>query len=276
MARLDHRGTWALVTGASSGIGEEFARKLAERGANLVLAARSGERLERLAGDLTRVNGVEVRPIAVDLAEPRGPALLLDAISATGVFVELVVNNAGFGSAGPFVSLDASREAAMVSLNCGALVSLTRGLLDAMVRAGRGGVINVASTAAFQPVPYMATYGASKAFVVSFTLALASELHRTGVRAMALCPGPVRTGFQESAGFSGSANPLAELTAAQTVERGLAAYERKKTLCVTGFVNGVQVGAAKLLPRSVVNFGTVQAMRRLGRTKKTGPAGASD
>lgn len=264
----DYRGAWALVTGASSGIGEEFARKLAERGENLILAARSAERLTRLGEDLARVNRVEVRPVVVDLSEPAGHAELLAAIDGAGVFVEHVVNNAGFGSAGRFASLDPMREAAMVRLNCEAVVALTRGLLDPMVRAGRGGVINVASVSGFQAVPYMATYGATKAFVVSFTVALASELDGTGVRAMALCPGPVRTGFQEAAGISRPAIPLAELTARQTVERGLAAYERGESLFVPGFINGLQVAASRLVPRSLLSWAAAQAMRRLGRTGK--------
>ena len=266
MTRVDYRGVWALVTGASSGIGEEFARNLAARGANLVLVARSAERLERLADDLSRVNGIEARPVAVDLSLPDGPRTLLDAVSASGVFVEHLVNNAGFGSTGPFVALEPAREVEMVRLNAEAVVVLTRGFLEPMVRAGRGGVINVASTAGFQPVPYMATYGATKAFVSSFTLALASELHGTGVRAMALCPGPVHTGFQEAAGISRPGVRLALLTSRQTVERGLAAYDRGDSLYVPGFVNGVQVAASKLLPRGLVGWAAVRTMRRLGRT----------
>jgi short-subunit dehydrogenase len=263
--RVDYSGTWVLVTGASSGIGEEFARKLAERGANLLLTARSRERLERLGEDLRRVNGVDVRPIAADLSVPNGASDLLATVAKTGIFVEHVVNNAGFGSAGPFVSREPSREVEMVRLNCEAVVALTRGLLEPMVRAGRGGIINVASTAAFQPVPYMATYAATKAFVSSFTLALAREVHATGVRVMALCPGPVRTGFQKVAGISRPGIPLAELTARQTVERGLAAYERGQALYVPGVVNGAQTMAVKLLPRGLLGWAAARAMQRLGR-----------
>lgn len=263
--RIDYAGAWVLVTGASSGIGEEFARKLAERGANLVLTARSSERLERLGDDLRRVNGVEVRPLPADLSAPNGASELLAAIAATGIFVEHVVNNAGFGSTGPFVSRERSREVEMVRLNSEAVVALTHGLLEPMVRAGRGGIINVASTASFQPVPYMATYGATKAFVLSFTLALARELHDTNVRVMALCPGPVRTGFQKVAGISRPGIPVAELTARQTVERGLSAYERGQPLYVPGVVNGLQTVASKLLPRGLLGWATARTMHRLGR-----------
>jgi short-subunit dehydrogenase len=262
----DSMGKWALVTGASSGIGEEFARKLAERGENLVLVARSRDRLERLAGDLTRVNGVEARVMAFDLSTPDGPASLLEALTATGVFVELVVNNAGFGSAGNLASLDAAREAAMVRLNVDAVAALTRGLLPPMLDEGRGGFINVASTAAFQAVPYMATYGASKAFVLHYTLALAAELRGTGVRAMALCPGPVRTGFQEAAGIPGPGSRLAELSARTTVERALRAYERGDDRCVPGFANTAQSVVVKLAPRGLVRWAAVRAMHRMGRT----------
>jgi len=206
--------------------------------------------------------------VAVDLAEPEGRAELLRVIDRAGVFVEHIVNSAGFGSTGPFASLDPSREAAMVRLNCEAVVALTRHLVEPMVRAGRGGVINVASVAGFQAVPYMATYGATKAFVVSFTVALAAELRGTGVRAMALCPGPVRSGFQEAAGISRPGFPLAVLTARQTVERGLAAYESGESLYVPGFVNGLQVAASRLVPRNLLSWAAVQAMRRLGRAGK--------
>jgi short-subunit dehydrogenase len=262
---IDYAGAWVLVTGASSGIGEEFARKLAERGANLLLTARSGERLERLGDDLRRVNGIDVRTIPADLSAPNGPRDLLAEIAATGVFVEHLVNNAGFGSTGPFASLDSTREVEMVRLNCEAVVALTRALVEPMLVAGRGGIINVASTASFQPVPFMATYGATKAFVSSFSLALARELHRTNVRVMALCPGPVRTGFQKVAGISRPGNPLAELTARQTVERGLAAYERGQALYVPGVVNGAQTLAVKLLPRGLLGWAAARAMHHLGR-----------
>lgn len=270
-ARLDYRGSWVLVTGASSGLGEEFARKLAERGANLLLAARSLERLERLADDLARVNGVTARSIAVDLSTGEGTKELLARVRESGVFVEHLVNNAGFGSAGSFASLDAARETSMVRLNAEAVIVLTRGLLEPMIAAGRGGVINVASTAAFQAVPFMSTYGATKAFVLSFTLGLARELRGTGVRALALCPGPVRTGFQEAAGFELPPTRISELSAKVTVERGLRAYDRADDLCVPGFVNTAQTLATKLLPRRLVGWGALRAMQRLGRTGK-GPA----
>jgi len=263
---------WALVTGASSGLGEELAKQLARRGANLVLTARSEERLINLGADLNRVNGVQTRVVAADLARPEGAEQLLAALRALAVPITHLVNNAGFGSAGPFSDLDAERESEMVELNVGTVVRLTRALLGPMLKAREGGVLNVGSTAGFQPVPFMATYGATKAFVVSFTLALASELEGSGVHAMALCPGPVRTGFQAAAGFERAALPLAVLSAQRTVEGALAAYERGEPVYTPGVVNGVQLLASRLLPRGVVTWAAARTMRRLGRAPAKLPA----
>jgi short-subunit dehydrogenase len=269
---LIFRNRWALVTGASSGLGEELAKQLAHRGANLILTARSQERLEHLASDLTRVNGIATHVVAADLAQAGGAARLLDAVRSLGSPIAHLVNNAGFGSAGAFSELDAERESAMVELNVAAVIRLTRALVGPMLAAGEGGVLNVASTAGFQPVPFMATYGASKAFVVSFTLALATELEGTGVRAMALCPGPVHTGFQASAGFARAALPIAVLSARRTIEGALAAYERGERVYTPGVVNGVQSLASRLLPRGVVTWAAARAMRRLGRAPAKLPA----
>jgi short-subunit dehydrogenase len=253
------------VTGASSGLGAEFSRSLAHRGANLVLTARSEDRLVELANDLRRVNGVETHVVATDLAVPGGAERLLQRVTELGVPVVHLVNNAGFGSGGPFSSLDAKREDAMVRLNAGAVVTLSRGLLPGMLAAGRGGVINVASTAGLQPVPFMATYGATKAFVVSFTLALAAELKGTGVRAMVLCPGPVLTGFQAAAGLSRPGLKLAVLTPQKTVESGLSAYVRGERQHVPGVVNTLQSVGSRLAPERLVSWVTARAMRRWGR-----------
>jgi uncharacterized protein len=261
-------GRWALVTGASSGLGEELAKRLAQRGANLVLTARSEERLANLATDLQRINGIQTRVVAADLSRADGADALLAGVRAHGVTIAHLVNNAGFGSAGAFAELDATRESAMVELNVATIVRLTRALLGPMLAVRDGGVLNVASTAAFQPVPYMATYAATKAFVVSFTLALATELKGTGVRAMALCPGPVHTGFQAAAGFERPAVPLAVLTPNRTIEPALEAYERGDHLFTPGLVNGMQSVASKLLPRGLLAWATRKQMERLGRVPK--------
>lgn len=268
ISRQPFKGRWALVTGASSGLGTELCRQLARRGANVVLTARTEPRLEELARDLARVNGVETRVIPADLARPDGALALVTRLRALDVPIRHVVNNAGIGSAGAFTELDPERESAMVELNVASVVRLTRAFLPGLVAARDGGVLNVASVVAFQPVPYMATYGATKAFVVSFTLALARELEGTGVRAMALCPGPVRTGFQAAAGIERPGIPLAILSATRTVERALDAYERGERLFTPGLVNGLQTTAARLLPTSLTTWAAKRTMLRLGRASR--------
>jgi short-subunit dehydrogenase len=262
------KDTWALVTGASSGLGFEFARRLAHHGANVVVTGRNEPVLARLSADLARVNAVRAEHIVADLSRPGAAAELHQEIARRQIAITHLINNAGFGSAGPLHELDAEREQAMVRVNVEALVTLTRLVLPALVAQRRGGVLNVASTAGFQPVPFMATYGATKAFVQSFTLALAAELEGTGVSAMTLCPGPVRTGFQAAAGLERPGPALAELTAEQTVERALAAYVRGERLYTPGFVNGAQAVATKLLPRRLVSWAAVRAMNKLGRARR--------
>ncbi len=267
MAKRDvFSGTTALVTGASSGLGEEFARELARRHANLVLTARSREKLEQLAADLARVNGVTVQVIVQDLSEPDGALALVRELKARGIAVDHLINNAGFGTAGRFETMDVEREARMVRVNCESVVVLSRALLRGMLDRKVGGILNVASTAAHQPTPFMTTYGATKAFVLSFTLALSEELRGTGVRALALCPGPVPTGFQAAASIpSGAVLSIAKLDAHTVVEKALDAYARHATLKTPGFVNGAQTLASKLLPRSVILRAARLTMTKLGR-----------
>jgi uncharacterized protein len=259
---------WVLVTGASSGLGEEFARQLAQAGANLILSARSQPALERLALDLARVAGVKTHALSADLAEPDGARQLCAAVDTLGVPVQHLINNAGFGAAGPFVSSDARAQSDMVRVNAESVTTLCRHFAPRMVAVGRGGMLNVASTAGHQPVPYMATYAASKAFVMSFSLALAAELRSSGVRVMALCPGPVPTGFQERAGVDHARLfRLAVLSRAETVEQALQAYARGKDLFVPGRINRAQTLAAKLLPRPLLTWGALRASERMGRDR---------
>jgi short-subunit dehydrogenase len=269
MAKRDvFEGTTALVTGASSGLGEEFARQLARRHANLVLTARSREKLEQLAADLARVNGVKVHTIVQDLAQPDGALTLSRELKARDITVDHLINNAGFGTAGRFDSMEVEREAQMVRVNCESVVVLSRTLLRGMVDRKRGGIINVASTSGHQPTPFMTTYGASKAFVLSFTLALAEELRGTGVHVLALCPGPVPTGFQAAASLSPKAVvSFAKLDAHTVVERALDAYERHTVLKTPGIVNSVQTLAVKVLPRSLVVRAARLTMTKLGRVQ---------
>jgi short-subunit dehydrogenase len=259
-------GTTALVTGASSGLGEEFARELARRHCNLVLTARSRDKLEQLAADLARINGVTAHVIVQDLSEANGALALAKELKDRGIVVDHLINNAGFGTAGRFESMDVEREASMVRVNCESIVVLSRSLVRGMLERKRGGILNVASTAGHQPTPFMTTYGASKAFVLSFTLALAEELRGSGVHALALCPGPVPTGFQAAASIpSGAVMSFAKLDAHTVVERALDAYARRHTLKTPGLVNGVQTLASKLFPRALVVRAARLTMTKLGR-----------
>lgn len=269
MKKLDFKGSWALVTGASSGLGAEFARQLAHLGTNLILTARSGPKLERFASDLARVNGVSTHAIAADLAAEGGTQALLAAVDALGVPVLHVINNAGFGSTGAFVNADPEHEQRMVRLNCEAVVGVARHFLPKLVARGAGGLLHVASTAAYQPTPYMATYGASKAFVLSFTLSLAEELRGSGVRVLTLCPGPVPTGFQQAAGMHGESAivRVAQLEAPSVVESALAAYRERRDVAVPGALNALRTAAVRVMPRGVVLRATRWAMHSIGRAE---------
>ncbi len=220
----------ALVTGASSGIGEQFARQLAARGHELVLVARRADRLERLASQLP----TEAKTIPCDLATEA--AALPGRVAELGAEVDLLVNNAGFGTSGPFIDNDAQREAEEVRLNSEAIVTLCHAFVPEMTRRGRGGVINVASTAGMQPIPYEAVYAATKAFAISFTDALHTELRGTGVRVMSVNPGPVPTEWQEVAGYAADrpAPAPGEIPAEQVVRESLEAFDRGKRFVIPG------------------------------------------
>jgi len=220
----------ALVTGASSGIGEQFARQLADRGHDLVLVARRTDRLEKLAGELPTT----AHAVACDLGSDA--AGLPAKVAELGVDVDLLVNNAGFGTHGRFVDIDEGRDAEMVRVNCEAVVVLTRAFLPGMIERGRGGVIVVASTAGMQPLPYEATYAASKAFALNLTDALHIELKGTGVKAMSVNPGPVPTEWQEVANAEEGAiaKMPGVIQADQVVRESLAAFDADKRSFVPG------------------------------------------
>ena len=220
----------ALITGASSGIGEQFARQLAERGYDLILVARRAERLEALAADLSTTAHV----IACDLANDA--STLLARVRELGLEVDLLINNAGFGTHSRFWEVAEGRDAEMVRLNCEAVVVLTRAFLPGMIDRDRGGVITVASTAGFQPLPYQATYAGTKAFAFNFNDALHTELRAAGsnVRCLAVNPGPVRTEWQAVAGIEESQIPPGMITAEQCVREALAAYDRGSRSLVPG------------------------------------------
>jgi len=238
----------ALVTGASAGLGVEFARQLSKRGHSLVLAARRKERLEQLAEELGNA-----RAVAIDLSRADASAKLTADLEATGEVVELLVNNAGFGLIGQFAELDAERLRQMIDLNVGTLADLCRAVAPGMIERKSGGIINVASTAAFQPGPKMAVYFATKAFVLSLTEALHEELKPHGIKVSCLCPGPTRTEFGEVAGFGG--NGLFErvaMTAAEVVETGLKGLDSNHAVVVPGWMNKVTAASTRFAPRPLV------------------------
>ena len=219
----------ALITGASSGIGEQFARQLAARGYDLILVARRKERLEKLAAEVPTLAHV----IESDLAEEADQ--LAGKVEKKELRVDLLVNNAGFGLRGRFADLDPKREAEMVRLNCEAVVTLTHAFLPPMVERGRGGVITVASTAGMQPLPYETTYAATKSFAISFMEALAMELRGTGVNCLVVNPGPVKTEWQAVAGYDENTRIVPGMIGAeQCVRDSLQAYDRGKRSVIPG------------------------------------------
>jgi short-subunit dehydrogenase len=240
---------WAVVTGASSGLGREFALALAERGHPVLAVARRHERLLALAEEAGARGGL-VEPLVADLSTPTGIETLV--AKASQLEVELLVNNAGAGSYGPFASLSLERERELVRLNVEAIVTLTRGLLPAMIARGRGGVINLASIVAFQPMPYFAAYGASKAFVLSFSEALAEELRGTGVRVTAVAPGVTDTGFADVAGSHHPESRLPHLQSGRVVRAALRAHDRGRTLKVVGAFYVSLTIAGRFTPRAVL------------------------
>jgi short-subunit dehydrogenase len=238
----------ALVTGASAGLGVEFARRLSKRGFRLVLVARRKERLEQLASELGNA-----RAVAIDLSKTGAAAKLMADIAAAGETVDLLVNNAGFGLIGRFAEREPERLREMIDLNCGALSELCRAVAPAMVERRSGRILNVASTAAFQPGPKMAVYFATKAFVLSLTEALHEELKPHGIAVSCLCPGPTRTEFGDVAGFGG--NGLFDrvaMDAPAVVEAGLAGLDRNRAVVVTGWLNKLGAASTRFAPRSVV------------------------
>ena len=236
----------ALVTGASSGLGAEFARQLAARGHRLVLVARRLDRLDALVAEIGNA-----RAIALDLAEAGAAGRLMANLAARGERVSLLVNNAGFGLWGPFAQLDGARQRSMIDLNCGGLVDLAHAVLPDMLARKAGAILNVASTGAFQPGPQIAVYFATKAFVLSFSEALHEEVRRDGVTVTALCPGPTATEFGEVAGFVGnSAFARLSMAAKPVVRSGLDAVDSGRAVVVPGLINRAGAQGHRFLPRS--------------------------
>lgn len=237
-----------LITGASAGLGVDFARQYAAKGHRLVLVARRKDRLEALAKELGNA-----RAVALDLGAAGATDRLMNDLAQHGERVDVLINNAGFGLWGRFADLDGPKQRAMIDLNCGSLVELCHAVLPAMLKRKDGAILNVASTAAFQPGPGMATYFATKAFVLSFTEALHEEVRMKGVRVSALCPGPTATEFGEVAGFtSNGAFDALSAKSADVVAAGIAALNKNKPVMIPGLANKAGAQGHRFLPRSLL------------------------
>jgi hypothetical protein len=238
-----------LITGASAGLGAEFARQCATRGDELVLVARRHERLEALATEI----GSRVHVIPADLEEPDAPSRLITEVEALGLTVQTLINNAGFGLIGRFADLPRDRQLAMIDLNMRSLTALAHLVLPGMRARGEGGILNVASTAAFQPGPGFGVYFATKAYVLSFTEALHQELKGSGIKVSALCPGPTRTEFGQVAGIGGSGRfDRLSADAASVVSAGLKGLDANKAVVVPGLMNKVTAGSGRMVPRPLM------------------------
>lgn len=244
----------ALITGASSGIGLDLAHLFARDGHDVVLVARSEGKLQELARDLERHHKISAHVITSDLAQPEAPRLLFETVRDRGLQVDVLVNNAGFGLGGPFVHTVLQTELDMIQVNVTALTHLTKLFLGGMVARNSGRILNVASTAAFQPGPLMSVYYATKAYVLSFSEALAEELRNTNVTVTTLCPGPTSTGFAEVAQMKESrlfnvAKPMSSMDVARIGYRGM---QQGKRIVITGLQNKFSAQSVRFAPRALV------------------------
>ena len=247
----------ALITGASSGIGAEFARQLAAKKLDLILVARSQDKLAHLAEKLQQQHGIRANIIVQDLTENNASFSVAQQVEELGLVIDLLVNNAGFGDYGPFAEGILNRQTTMIQLNISALVELTRLFLPTMLQRRQGGIINVASIAGFQPMPYWSVYAATKAFVLSFSEALWAEVKEQGVNVLALCPGPTESNFFETAGISSDSEMNSSLNQLESVESvvksALAALESGQPNVVTGgLMTQMIVNLPRLLPRDML------------------------
>jgi len=249
-----------LITGASSGIGAAFARKLATRGRNVLLVARSEDKLITLCNELGRMSDIRAQYLVLDLATLEAPAQLFEETQKRGMEIDTLINNAGFGSMGYFDQLDLSRELQILDLNIRTVVELTHRFLLPMRKKKQGTIVNVASTAGFQPVPFMATYAASKAFVLTFSEALWEENRKHGVHVMALCPGVTETNFFEASKMDRPPMRTAQ-TPEEVVDAALRGMARKKSFVISGWANVFMVESERVVPRSLVTRVAGKALR---------------
>lgn len=257
---------WALVTGASSGIGAEFARQLAARGMHLVLVARRKPMMEELAGELDTRHGTKCEIIASDLSEPAAGQRIFEQIISRGIDVEVLVNNAGFGFVGVVDDVDIQHMMRMIDLNISSATDLIYRILPGMLERKRGAIINVSSLAAFQPVAYMSVYAATKAYLLHLSEALWAEVKERGVTIMALCPGTTETDFFDVAGISGWLKKHRAQTPAQVVKAALTALDKGKQYVVPGWKNYLMSLGVRLARRKMI---VLQSMKYFRPTQKT-------
>ena len=244
-----------LITGASSGIGADIARELAARGHGVTLVARRAERLQELADELRGRHRIRAEVLACDVTDATARSDLLERVADTGLRTEVLVNNAGFGTAGAFIELDGDREVQLVRTNVEAVVALAHGVAAEMVQRRRGAILNVASSAAFQPIPKQTTYAASKAFVLSFSEALSSELGESGVTVTALCPGPVRSEFVEVAAMEEAAAQAPDfmwISSAACAKAGVEGLEHGNRVVVPHVPVRAGVALSRYTPHSIL------------------------
>ncbi|MEE1938079.1 SDR family oxidoreductase [Streptomyces sp. TRM 70361] len=271
MNAVDYRGQTTLITGASAGLGVEFARRLAERGSDLVLVARRADRLEKLAAELTAAHGIRATALPMDLAAEGAGRRLADETAARGLDVTSLVNNAGFGTHGRFHQIDPGRLSREVALDVGAVVDISRVFIEQLRVHGRGVLVNVASTAAYQSTPNLAVYGAAKAFVLHFTEALWQESRGSGLRVLALSPGATRTEFFDVAGSEAAAGGSPLRPPADVVRTALRTLDRRNPppSVIAGRMNRTMIFASRFLGRRL-------ALRVVDRmTTHSEPAGAA-
>jgi uncharacterized protein len=257
------RGKWAIVTGASAGIGWALAEQLAAGGANLLLTARRVDRLQKLAADLSQKHGVKTEVCSADLTRSEAPEDILEFTKTKGIETELLVNNAGFGAFGYIQDIPLEKLLEMVQVNCAAVVHLTRLFIPAMVERKHGDVLIVASTASFQPVPFNSVYAATKAFDLLFAEGIAEEVRKFGVRVCALCPGPTTTEFQQVAHQPDRPMKVNE-TAEKVARVGLEALAAGKSWVISGAMNRLMMETERLAPRSFVARMAAKMMRPVG------------
>jgi short-subunit dehydrogenase len=266
---IHYQDRWAVVTGASSGLGRGLAAGLADRGMSLVLTGRNEARLDETAHQIRRAApSIRVETVAADLSSRSGVSALLGHVGDRPI--EVLVNNAGFGSYGPFAKADPDREADEVAVDVGTVITLARAFLPGMLARGSGGILNIASTIAFQPAPYQAVYGASKAFVLSFSQALWAEARSAGVAVTALCPGPTRTGFVDALGADAGHTAIYRRLAdpEPVIKAGLRALDKGQAVVIPGMRNKVIAAGGRFMPHEWLTRVSARLLRPAGTASR--------